>query len=259
MRFTNGYWLDLPGVEPLRPRHVETVEVGDDALVAYAATAPLTERRHSLNLPQLTIRVDSPMDGVIGVRINHFQGALDPGPAFELSRTPDPVVVKAAEEAGGFASIAAGRLSARIRTDAPWQLEFVADEKVLTSSVERGLAALQTPSGPYVHEQLSLGVGEHVYGLGERFGAVRQERPDRRHLERRRRHRAASRPTRTSRSTSPAAATASSSTTPSRCRSRSATRGRSRASSSRVDGRDARATTSSTARRRRTSCAATPR
>ncbi len=35
----------------------------------------------------------------------------------------------------------------------------------------------------------ALGVGEHVYGLGERFGAARQERPDRRHLERRRRHR----------------------------------------------------------------------
>lgn len=171
MKFTDGYWLDLPGVEALRPEHVETVEVGDDALIAYAATAALTERRHSLNLPQLTIRVDSPMDGVIGVKIDHFQGAREVGPVFELYPAPDPVVVKAADGPGGFASLTAGPLTARLQVDAPWRLDFVAEDRVLTSSVTRGLAALRTPEGPYVREQLTLGVGEHVYGLGERFGA----------------------------------------------------------------------------------------
>ncbi len=37
-------------------------------------------------------------------------------------------------------------------------------------------------------QQLALGVGEQVYGLGERFGAAGQERPTGRHLERGRRH-----------------------------------------------------------------------
>ncbi|GAB2617888.1 alpha-xylosidase [Pseudactinotalea suaedae] len=171
MRFTDGYWLTLPGVETLRPQHVETVEVTDDALVAYAATAPLSERRHSLNLPQLTIRVDSPMDGVIGVQVDHFQGVREVGPTFELHTAPDPVVVKAADGVGGFASLTAGPLTARVRVDAPWQLDFLADDRVLTSSVTRGLASLQTPQGPYMREQLTLGVGEHVFGLGERFGA----------------------------------------------------------------------------------------
>ncbi|WP_420114798.1 alpha-xylosidase [Pseudactinotalea sp.] len=171
MRFTDGYWMTLPGVETLQPQHVETVDISDDALVAYAATAPLTERRHSLNLPQLTIRVDSPMDGVIGVQVDHFQGVRERGPSFEVTSTPDPVVVKAADGEGGFASLTAGPLTARVQVDAPWQLDFLAEDRVLTSSVTRGLAALQTPQGPYVREQLTLGVGEHVFGLGERFGA----------------------------------------------------------------------------------------
>src|SRR5690606_17729637 len=170
MKFTDGYWLTLPGVEVLRPRHVETVEVHDDALVAYAATAPLTERRHSLNLPQLTVRVDSPMDGVIGVQVEHFRGTVDRGPAFEVRTSPDPVVVKGAEAPGEHATLTAGPLTARLRTDAPWQLDFLASDRVLTSSGERGLAALQTPDGPFVREQLALGVGHHVFGLGERFG-----------------------------------------------------------------------------------------
>lgn len=170
MKFTNGYWLDLPGVSALRPRHVETVELTDDAVVAHVATAPLTERRHSLNLPQLTVRVDSPMDGVIGVHVDHFQGVRDRGPAFELTHSPDPVVVKAADQPGGFVTLTAGPLTARVRTDSPWRLDFLADDRVLTSSVERGLAALTTPDGAFVREQLTLGVGEHVFGLGERFG-----------------------------------------------------------------------------------------
>ncbi|GAB2967363.1 alpha-xylosidase [Actinotalea caeni] len=170
MKFTDGYWLTLPGVEVLRPRHVETVEVHDDTLVAYAATAPLTERRHSLNLPQLTVRVDSPMDGVIGVQVEHFRGTVDRGPAFEVRTSPDPVVVKGAEAPGEHATLTAGPLTARLRTDAPWQLDFLASDRVLTSSGERGLAALQTPDGPFVREQLALGVGHHVFGLGERFG-----------------------------------------------------------------------------------------
>src|SRR5699024_1450775 len=46
------------------------------------------------------------------------------------------------------------------------------DGEVLTSSTGRSIGYAQVEGeGPYVHEQLSLDVGEHIYGLGERFGA----------------------------------------------------------------------------------------
>jgi alpha-D-xyloside xylohydrolase len=44
--------------------------------------------------------------------------------------------------------------------------------RVLTTSGWRAIAYMQTANwGNYVVEQLSLGVSEHVYGLGERFTA----------------------------------------------------------------------------------------
>ena len=42
-------------------------------------------------------------------------------------------------------------------------------DKVITSSSTRGMGFVDTPEGRFVHEQLNLGVGECVYGLGERF------------------------------------------------------------------------------------------
>ena len=54
-----------------------------------------------------------------------------------------------------------------------WNLEFLADGRVLTASGFKAMALLTTASGEtYLREQLSLGVGEVVYGLGERFGPL---------------------------------------------------------------------------------------
>ena len=44
---------------------------------------------------------------------------------------------------------------------------------MLTASADKALAAITTASGAhYMREQLSLGIGEFVYGLGERFGPL---------------------------------------------------------------------------------------
>src|SRR4029450_2928128 len=52
-------------------------------------------------------------------------------------------------------------------------LEFLADGRGLTASGSKAMALVSTDSdGHYVREQLSLGIGEVVYGLGERFGPL---------------------------------------------------------------------------------------
>ncbi|HEU5014264.1 MAG TPA: alpha-xylosidase, partial [Roseiflexaceae bacterium] len=51
-----------------------------------------------------------------------------------------------------------------------WQVDFVADGKPITSSGRRGMGIIERADGShFMHEQLKLGVGEQVYGLGERF------------------------------------------------------------------------------------------
>ena len=48
----------------------------------------------------------------------------------------------------------------------------------------RGSAYDKGPEDAYMREQLSISVGELVYGLGERFSAFVKKRSERGHLER---------------------------------------------------------------------------
>ena len=173
MKFTDGYWQHLPGVTVLRPREVADVVVGEESLTVYASTVPLTSRGDTLNKALVTVSFHSPMDDVIGVRIEHHRGSVDRGPSFALTRTPADVKVVGAEDAAdGVATFRAGALTARVSTRGAWHVEFEADGKVLTSSTARSVGVVTDARGDaYVHEQLGLGVREHVYGLGERFGA----------------------------------------------------------------------------------------
>ncbi|NLF04869.1 MAG: alpha-xylosidase, partial [Actinomycetales bacterium] len=171
MKFSDGYWLLRPGVTALRPRDIDAVERDGRELLVYAPTSPIQERGDTLNRPLLTVRVTSPLPDVIGVRISHHVGAVDRGPHFPLARTDHPVEIDVPERPGkGDATFTAGRLTARIATGGAWGVAFEADGRVLTSSMERSVAALDTPEGSFVREQLTLGVTETLYGLGERFG-----------------------------------------------------------------------------------------
>ena len=71
---------------------------------------------------------------------------------------------------GSHATITSGALSARFERGEGWALDFLADSRRLTTSGNKAMALVSTDSdGRYIHEQLSLAVGEWVYGLGERF------------------------------------------------------------------------------------------
>ncbi|UFU07667.1 alpha-xylosidase [Ruania halotolerans] len=171
MKFTDGYWQTMPGVEILRPRAIESVVNSGDHLLVHASTAPLRHRGDTLNRPMITIRVDAPAEGVIGVRIEHFTGRREHGPRFALAGTDAGPQVDV--PASGPATLTSGGLTARVATEGPWSLELVrTDGTVLTTATDRGTAFIATPEGPFVREQHALGIGEHLYGLGERFGPL---------------------------------------------------------------------------------------
>lgn len=169
MKFTDGYWMYRDGLTALHPRDVSDAVATDSGLEVYAPTRRITERGDALNCPQLTISFSSPLEGVIGVTIEHFQGALDHGPRFEV-RDDSPAVEVSVEEA--HASFTSGSLRATVRLDGDWGVDFFGDGQLLTSSVPRSIGLVTDDAGrSFVHEQLTLGVGTNVYGLGERFGA----------------------------------------------------------------------------------------
>lgn len=168
MKFSNGYWLLQDDVTASYAIEAETVVCGDHDLTIYAITKPIRHRGDTLNVALLTARVSAPMADVIRVRLSHFEGGIEPAPAFALHESAQPV--GACHEDGAKVSFSSGDLSLHIERGAPWNLEFRGGDQLLTYSRTKAFGTLRKAGDPYIHEQLNLSVGELVYGLGERFG-----------------------------------------------------------------------------------------
>jgi alpha-D-xyloside xylohydrolase len=143
--------------------------VEHDALTVYAPIGKIQERGHTVNQPLLTVRFSSPMENVIRVQVIHHKGKVARKPEFTIYQQSNPQISVVDEE--DCATLTSGDLRVQVNDGHEWLVEYIGGDRVLTSSGWRALGFVDTPDGRYIHEQLSLGVGECVYGLGERFTA----------------------------------------------------------------------------------------
>ena len=167
MKFTDGYWHMRPGVTPHWAAQVHDVEIEEDGFTVYAPTKRLAGRGDTLNLPLLTIRFTSPMEDVIRVQMWHHVGGRPRAPEFELA--PQPAPPASVREDRDAVALTSGRLTARVGVGGDWRLDFLDGERPVTGSGWRSMAMMDTPEGRFMVAELGLGVGECVYGLGERF------------------------------------------------------------------------------------------
>ena len=170
MKFTDGNWMMRSGVRAFYASQAYEVEEDDGGLTVQVPTRVIRHRGDTLEGPVLSLRLSSPLPDVVCVRVGHFAGGPDLGPSHPVF---DVGTGHAATDINpDAATLTTGALSVRVdRKD--WALEFQADGRTVTRSGAKGLGyALVDGDGPYLHEQLSLGVGECVYGLGERFTAL---------------------------------------------------------------------------------------
>jgi alpha-D-xyloside xylohydrolase len=169
MKFTDGQWLHQPGVIAHYAAEARSIASADGKLVVHAPVRPIKDRGDTLQGPLLTITLSAPLPDVLRVRIEHFIGGLGHGPQVPLA--PPPEMVVEINDGPDSATLRAGELTARVRKGS-WGITFEAGGRVLTTSGWRAIAYMQTAGqGSHIVEQLSLGVGECVYGLGERFTA----------------------------------------------------------------------------------------
>lgn len=179
MKFTDGFWLMRPGVHALYAQEAYRIEANERSIDVLAPTKAINGRGDTLNRPTLTVTLSSPQEGVIRVRIDHFRGGNEV-PRFVGPATFDGTEVTAEE--GGY-RLTAGNLAAVVRKGGPWSLSFEQGGKPIVWSGHKSVgyvtlahdaAVSPAPGEPmaYMHEQLSLDVGEVIYGLGERFGPL---------------------------------------------------------------------------------------
>jgi alpha-D-xyloside xylohydrolase len=170
MKFTNGFWLMREGFSATYALQAHAAKVlqaaGGPVLEVTAATKRINHRGDTLNAATLGLELDSPANDVIRVRLSHHTGGKA-AIKFPVTESESNSVALVEQDS---AHLISGALEARVSMGPDWNLEFVANEKVIAHQRARGLGfVIDSDGNHHLSSQLSLGVGEQVYGLGERF------------------------------------------------------------------------------------------
>jgi alpha-D-xyloside xylohydrolase len=168
MKFTDGFWLVRDGYSMRHATHVQRAELlGEQgAISALIAPRVVENRGATLNIGTLDLRLDSPLDDVVRVRVAHHRGGK-PALTYAITEHSPRVTLEGSEDS---VSLTTGRVQARLSTSTSWKLSFEADGKVFAEQGAKGLSIVDAPGGKrFLSSQISLKVGENVYGLGERF------------------------------------------------------------------------------------------
>ncbi|KAF2175994.1 glycoside hydrolase family 31 protein [Zopfia rhizophila CBS 207.26] len=190
VKFSHGCWHPAP--DTIIDWAVEVVksEAREDSLHFVTSSKPINFRGDTLNNPTLTHHISSPIDDVLYLSSTHCKGqrSVSVGPHFELfphGQEKHANAIKTSKPEG-LLNFSVGDLNATVNTEPKsFNLDFKAKNKLLTKLgwrsigyIKRNTTALH-PKANYTNPnkgersityQLQLGVGEKVYGLGERFG-----------------------------------------------------------------------------------------
>ncbi len=177
MKFNNGHWLLKEHCECFDAKEAYFTKIEPDKVTICAPTAFITSRGDTLGSINLTVVVTAPAENILRVQTWHHLGQQKKAPEFELHmQTPSPL---SAKETDDLILISSGSLSLEI-TKNPWSMTYKRNGKVITKCSRKDLALMKTNwtglaydkgdyENTYMRQQLSLSVGELIYGLGERF------------------------------------------------------------------------------------------
>lgn len=168
MKFTDGYWLTREGYCISNPTDVREVRTDNGKVTVFAACKQVRHRGDTLGGPLLTVEYSSPQPGIICVKVWHYKGRAVKGPEFKLNVDKSlRVRIKDGDEQ---VTLTSGGLSAVIHKGVRWAVDFLYNGKPMTGCGSRSTGYITSDKNEaWMREQLNLGVGEYVYGLGERF------------------------------------------------------------------------------------------
>ena len=178
MKFSNGCWLQKEDCTCFSPVQIYFTKIEKDRVTLCAPTNKINHRGDTLGGVNLTIQISAPYPEVLRIQTHHHMGLKERMPQFELA--PPQTGNLAAEETEKQIIVKSGELRIEIEKESGAFVFWRGAEKI-TGSGWRDLAYMKTnwkgsaydkgPEDAYMREQLSLSVGELVYGLGERFSA----------------------------------------------------------------------------------------
>ncbi|MBO5487565.1 MAG: alpha-xylosidase, partial [Eubacterium sp.] len=177
MKFSNGCWLLKEGFECFSPQQVYFTKFEERKVTLCTPTHRINQRGDTLGGINLTLIITSPAPEIIRVQTWHHMGILKKTPEFELELTDAiPLDISDSDD---LLSIKSGSLSLEIEKK-NWSMAYKRNGKVISKSCPGDLALMKTSwkgsaydkgdiENTYIRQQLSIGVGELIYGTGERF------------------------------------------------------------------------------------------
>ncbi len=171
MKFSHGVWKWAEGITPLCVRRVTEYRVDRDSLWVAAVDRDGPDPSDKFEGLVLQLHITSPMPDVIRVRIVHHAPDERRAVKAELdySLAASHVRIDDLKDELVFTS---GKLSLRIDKN-KWSIKFEDGGIPITSGEASTLGQMVSPTrGQWLMQRLQLGVGECLYGLGERFGPL---------------------------------------------------------------------------------------
>lgn len=177
MKFSNGCWLQKQGTACFSPAEIYFIKKESNALTLCAPTQHIRHRGDTLGGVNLTVRITAPAPEVLRVQTAHYLGVQKKGPSFELSL--DENAALSVEEDEQKLTVTNGGLSLVIDKGSA-AMTYYRDGEKLTASSGRDMGYMKTDwqgmpyddgseRDTYMRQMLSIGVDEHIYGMGERF------------------------------------------------------------------------------------------
>ena len=179
MLFGNGCWLQKEGCACFTPQEVYFENTEATKVTLCLPTSRIVNRGCTLGGINLTMVITSPAPDVLRVQTYHHLGVKKREPEFELyQKEEQSLTVTSYEEK---LTVTSGGLTLEIGKK-NWYMAYRRGNEVITRSAAKDLACMKTDwkgdaydkgdgTETYMRQQLTMGVGELIYGLGERFTA----------------------------------------------------------------------------------------
>lgn len=189
MKFADGFWLNQRGYDVKYASQAYEIHIGERSITVVATPQAIFNRGMTLGGPNLEITYSSTMEDVIKVHVTHFKGTVDHGPHFVLNEDTGykPTIT---EDDNGVTMVTGN--TKLVISKQTWSVQYYYGDKKLTGGAWRSTgmimenkykakARMETqiddtfwsyPADPhttYIREQLTLSVGEYIYGFGEKF------------------------------------------------------------------------------------------
>ena len=189
MKFTKGTWMNREGVNIISTAQVRETRISENRLYLY--TVPYGDDVRCVGGPMIELYISSPQPNIIRTEAIHFSGCNQKMPQFDLNIADiSPVIV----DAGGYVSFKSGDTELIInKRPVSFTYYFkgrkiaavasrhgqsmistvsVSDEDMMAKQLDlelHGSSGNASKSKSFMRVQMDVGLGEKIYGLGERF------------------------------------------------------------------------------------------